>query len=59
MKYIIKDNNNVVLLETYKKEEVDFFIEENQEYNEFYGFYWENNDMIISTGGFDVIIRYE
>lgn len=59
MKYIIKDNNNVVLLETYKKEEVDCFIEENQEYNEFYGFYWENNDMIISTGGFDVIIRYE
>ena len=59
MKYIIKDNDDIVLLETYKKEEVDFFIEENQEYNEFYGFYWENNDMIISTGGFDVIIRYE
>lgn len=59
MKYIIKDNDGNVLLETNRKEEVDYFIEQNVEYNEFYGFYWENNDMIISTGGFDVIIRYE
>lgn len=59
MKYIIKDNEGDILLETDKKEKVDYFIEQNQEYNEFYGFYWENNDMIISTSGFDVIIRYE
>ena len=58
MKYIIKDNDGNILLETDKKEEIDFFIDDSV-HNEFYGFYWENNDMIISTGGFDVIIRYE
>ena len=57
MKYTIKDNNGEILLETDKKKEIDSFIEVNSEYNEFYGFYWENNEMIIQTSAFDVIIK--
>ena len=56
MKYIIKDNDSNVLLETDKKEEIDFFID-NSVHNEFYGFYWENDEMIIQTSAFDVIIK--
>lgn len=57
MKYTIKDNDGETLLETDKKGKVDSFIEVNSEYNEFYGFYWENDEMIIQTSAFDVIIK--
>ena len=57
MKYIIKNNDGEILLETDKKGEIDSFIEVNSEYNEFYGFYWENDEMIIQTSAFDVIIK--
>lgn len=56
MKYIIKDNDEEILLETDKKEEIDFFID-NFIDNEFYGFYWENDEMIIQTSAFNVIIK--
>ncbi len=57
MKYTIKNNDGEILLETDKKKEIDSFIEVNSEYNEFYGFYWENDEMIIQTSAFDVIIK--
>ena len=57
MKYTIKNNDGEILLETDKKREIDSFIEVNSEYNEFYGFYWENDEMIIQTSAFDVIIK--
>jgi len=56
MKYIIKDNDGKILFETDKKEEIDFVID-NSGHNEFYGFYWENDEMIIQTSAFDVIIK--
>lgn len=59
MKYIIKDNDGEILLETNKKREIDSFIEVNSEYNEFYGFYYENDKMIIQTSAYDVIIKGE
>lgn len=59
MKYIIKDNDGEILLETNKKMEIDSFIEVNSEYNEFYGFYYENDKMIIQTSAYDVIIKGE
>lgn len=59
MKYTIKGNDGEILLETDKKKEIDSFIEVNSEYNEFYGFYWENDEMIIQTSAFDVIIKGE
>ena len=57
MKYIIKDNYGEILFETDKKEEIDYYIDNHSEYNEFYGFYWENDEMILVTGAYNVIIK--
>ena len=56
MKYRIIDKQDNVLFETDKKEEVDFFIDDNLEGEEFLGFYWENDRMVISLDDYDILV---
>ena len=55
--YTNNDDDNDVLFETDRKEEIDSFIELNLECSEFLGFYWENNRMVINTTNYDVVIE--
>lgn len=58
MKYTIRDNETFdTIFQTDSKRELDNFIDFNLEHSGFVGFYEENNQMILVTDTFDIIIE--
>ena len=60
MKYTIRtveDGVEKVLLETDSKNKLDNFIALNLEHSGFCGFYEENDEQIIVTDNYDVVIK--
>ena len=60
MKYTIRTFDNdmeQVLFETDSKRDLDCFIECNLEHSGFCGFYEENDEKIIVTDNYDIVIK--
>ena len=61
MKYTVRDNNVngafETIFQTDSKRELDNFIDFNLEHSGFVGFYEENNQMILVTDTFDIVIE--
>lgn len=60
MKYRIYDKiEKEIVLSTDSKKELDFYINGNGWNNIFEGFYYENDEMIIETAQYNIIIKGE